>query len=120
MRSSNEWDSAEERTHSWGDETPDPDWLEEIIQEIEGRVSMEKLLDELAEDPDEPVFKVDMASLIRLGELTPKSIKFLTRLKRRLELGGSSPISKFPDLVPKMKRSKPLGCGKVDSVKLTP
>ena len=30
MRSSDEWDSAGERTHSWGDDDPDPDWLQEI------------------------------------------------------------------------------------------
>jgi hypothetical protein len=78
-----------------------------------GRISMEQLRDELAEDPDEPVFKVDMASLIRLGGLTPKGIKFFTRLKRRLELGGSESIGEFPGLVPKRKRSKPDGFGKV-------
>jgi hypothetical protein len=30
MRGSDEWDSAGERTHSWGDDDPDPDWLKEI------------------------------------------------------------------------------------------
>jgi len=30
VRSSNEWDCAGERTHSWGDDDPDPDWLKEI------------------------------------------------------------------------------------------
>jgi hypothetical protein len=111
VRSSNEWDSAGERIYSWDDETPDPDWLKEI--EDKARISIEELRDELTEDPDEPVFKVDMASLIRLGGLTPKSIKFFTRLKRRLELGGSESIGEFPDLVPKRKRPKPDGFGKV-------
>ena len=78
-----------------------------------GRISMEELRRQLAEDSDKPVFHVDMASLIRLGGLTPKGIKFFTRLKRRLDLGGSKAIGKFPDLVSKRKRSKPDGFGKV-------
>ena len=75
-----------ERTHSWDDETPDPDWLK-AIEEIKGkgRIPMEELRDELLEDIP----------------------------KRRLELGGSEPIGKMSDLIPKRNRSKPDGFGKV-------
>ena len=111
-----------ERTHSWGDEDPDPDW-EKAIEEIQakGRIPMEELRDELTEDTPKPVFEVDMVLLIRLvgGNLNPKDTKFFTRLKRRLELGGSEPIGKMSDLIPKRNRSKPIGFGKVSLGKLT-
>lgn len=58
MRSSNEWDCAGERTYSWDDETPDPDWLKEI-ERIEERVSTEppkieahKITPQMAEDTE--------------------------------------------------------------------
>ena len=45
--------------------------------------------------------------------LPPRDIRFFTGLRRR-ELGGSEPIGKISDLVPKRKRSKPDGFGKVN------